>query len=51
MWVRDFQGASEDGGGFVLYEQQAAVGVGFGEFLEESQQSDVRGEETGGEGG
>lgn len=34
--LRDLEVAAQDGGGFVLDEQEGAVGVVFGDFLQEA---------------
>lgn len=46
----DLQVAAEDGGGFVLNEEEGTVGVVFGDFLEETEEVCGCEEEAGGVG-
>lgn len=47
----DLEGAAEDGGGFVLHEEEGAVGFALGDLLEEPEERDGGEEEAGGVGG
>lgn len=44
----DFKGFAEDGAGFVLHEEQGAVGFALGDLLEQAEEVDGCEEEAGG---
>ena len=47
MWLRDLEGFAEDGAGFVLHQEEGAVGFPLGDLLEEAQKIDICEEEAG----
>ena len=50
VWLGDLEGFAEDGAGFVLNEEQCAMGFSLGDFLEEAEEVDVGEEEARGVG-
>ena len=50
FWLRDLEGAAQDGAAFVLHEKEGAVGIAFCELLEDAEEADGCEEEARGIG-